>query len=709
MVILPIVAFLSAFCCAALGVVVALRKQRTAANWAFLAGMAAFASESAFAGLSAHAALPERIVFWQNLKLAALSILPVLWLLFSLSFSRGNHWEVLSRWAPALMSALIFPVSVAVAFPEALTARVIFGEAGPDQFIAFGWAGFALNVFFLASSVLVLMNLESTFRAAVGTLRWQIKFMILGLAILFVVRVYTCSQTLLYSGVKSSMELINSGALLIACSLMSWSLFRSRQFHLDLYPSQLVLHRSLTVILVGSYLVTVGVLAEAVSALGGTAAFPLKAFLILMALAFLGILLMSDRLRLRTKRFVSRHFQRPLYDYRKAWSAFTVRTTSTMDEAELCRKIASLVSETFDALTVTIWLVDNSRKQLIFGASTSIQETETREFLESNPDLSELIRTMHGRPIPQDVDQGSDRWSEAFKRCNPDHFRKGGHRVGVPLVGGDELLGIMVLGDRVSGIPFSQEDYEFLKCIGDGLAANLLKIRLAQRILEAKQMEAFQTMSAFLVHDLKNTASTLSLLLQNLGVHFGDPMFREDALRAVSKSVSHVNDLIGQLTGLRRQIEMKPIEADLKNIVSSVLAELKSLERINLVEDLHPVPRLHIDPGQIRTVLINLLLNAKAAVSNDGEIRVETNQQNGWAVVSVSDSGCGMSREFLTGSLFHPFQTTKKNGMGIGMFQSKMIVEAHQGKIEVESEQGKGSTFRVLLPMDRPGGREVKA
>ena len=80
-------------------------------------------------------------------------------------------------------------------------------------------------------------------------------------------------------------------------------------------------------------------------------------------------------------------------------------------------------------------------------------------------------------------------------------------------------------------------------------------------------------------------------------------------------------------------------------------------------------------------------------------ISIETGQNNGWAVLAVKDSGCGMSPDFLKRSLFRPFQTTKKNGFGIGMFQSKMIVEAHKGRIEVESELGKGTTFRVLLPL----------
>jgi signal transduction histidine kinase len=114
---------------------------------------------------------------------------------------------------------------------------------------------------------------------------------------------------------------------------------------------------------------------------------------------------------------------------------------------------------------------------------------------------------------------------------------------------------------------------------------------------------------------------------------------------------------------------------------------------------LQPLPRLSLDPEQVQKVVMNLLLNAVEAVGKEGEIQVETGQRNTWAFLAIRDNGPGMSPEFLANSLFRPFQTTKKKGLGIGMFHSKMIVDAHQGKIEVESLAGKGATFRVLLPL----------
>ena len=206
-------------------------------------------------------------------------------------------------------------------------------------------------------------------------------------------------------------------------------------------------------------------------------------------------------------------------------------------------------------------------------------------------------------------------------------------------------------------------------------------------------------MSAFFVHDLKNAASTLNLMLKNLPVHFDDPRFREDALRGMSKSVAHINRLIERLTLIRHELKIMPIEGDLNDWISGSLSEFEKNSGAALVKELKPLPKISFDREQLLKVLTNLALNAREATPADGTIRVATSQVNGWAVLSVSDNGCGMDSEFLTRSLFRPFQTTKKNGLGIGMFQSKMIVEAHRGKIEVQSQSGKGTTFRVYLPV----------
>ena len=240
---------------------------------------------------------------------------------------------------------------------------------------------------------------------------------------------------------------------------------------------------------------------------------------------------------------------------------------------------------------------------------------------------------------------------------------------------------------------------DLLKTIADQTAGSLLNLKLSEDLRKAKEMEAFQTMSSFMMHDLKNLASTLSLTVQNLPNHFDNPEFRNDALKVMQQGVSKINSMCSHLSMLSQKMELKKVETELNQLVNASLSCLNGSCKVSLIQNLQPVPRLVMDPEQVEKVLTNLILNANEATGNGGEIRLTTEYKDGWAILSVSDNGCGISKEFMERSLFHPFKTTKRQGMGIGLFQSKMIVEAHKGRIEVESEEGKGSVFKVMLPL----------
>jgi putative PEP-CTERM system histidine kinase len=643
------------------------------------------------------------MVAWQNWRLIAMSFLPGVWLIFSLTYARGNYSEFLKRWRWFLAAAFVLPIGLAIVFGSDLIVKVGQTETGHWMF-GLGIPGTVLNLFFLLGAVLVLMNLERTYRAAVGTMLWRIKFMILGVGVIFAVQAYVSSQVLLFHALNLSLETVSATAILLGGALILRSLFRAGHFNTDVYPSQSALHSSLTVLLAGAYLLIVGVFAKVVVFLGGDASFTLKAFVLLVALVVLAVLLLSDRVRLHTRRFVSRHFQRPLYDYRSVWRRFTEETASCVKPAELCQAVVKLVTDIFQALSVTIWLVDDKRENFMFATSTFLSESKANDLKPQSAEAMEVMGALEKHPDPLDLDDSNEAWTAVLKRCHPDEFRKGGNRVCVPMMSGGEVLGLIILGDRVGGVSFSWQDFDLLRCVADQAAASLLNAQLSQRLLQAKEMEAFQTMSAFFVHDLKNTTSTLNLMLENLPVHFNDPEFRADALRGIAKTVAHINRLIGRLSLLRHELQIKPVESDLNEVVAKALAGWEEAAGVSLIKNLGPLPKISLDQEQLVKVVTNLVLNAREAVLPAGEVRIETAQHNGWVILTVSDNGCGMAPEFLSRSLFRPFQTTKKNGLGIGLFQSKMIVEAHKGKVQVESQPGKGTTFRIILPLLKQTG-----
>jgi hypothetical protein len=398
---------------------------------------------------------------------------------------------------------------------------------------------------------------------------------------------------------------------------------------------------------------------------------------------------------------VSRLFDRPLYDYREVWSRFTETTSSLYTTRELCHAIVRMVSETLNCLAVSLWLVDEGRDALVFGASTDLTEENGRCMRIAGREGAELIMALLDQDMPIDFLNAGDGWAADFRRTHTEALEEAGIDHAAPLRAANRLVGVLTLRGRSSKVPLNTEDHELLRTIADQSASSLLNLRLADQLNKAKALEALQMMSAFFMHDLKNLGSKLSLVTQNLPVHFDNPEFRKDAIQSITQSVAKINGMCNRLSLLSERIEIHPREVSLDHLVEDGLKSLDGIVKVPVHCSLGQLTGLNVDGDQIQKVIANLLLNANDAVSGGGQIDVSTSRHDDWAVLVVRDTGCGMSREFIETRLFRPFQTTKPKGMGVGLFHCKTIVEAHGGRIEVASEEGKGSTFSVFLPARR--------
>jgi putative PEP-CTERM system histidine kinase len=677
-----------ALLCAGLAATVLWRDPRSFVNRVFAVGMAALAAEAALTARASLQASDEALLDAYRLRLLATALLPGPWLVFSLAFARSDYRAFLARWRGLIVVALVAPLLLVIAGRPWLYLGISGAEA--DRWVlALDWAGRVFELVFMAASVLILANLERTLRASTGSMRWFIKYMVLGIGALFAARIYTSSQALLFRVVDPGLHMAESAALVVAAILMMGSLVRSRLRDADVYVSQVVLYNSVTALLVGIYLLVVGILAQALVHLGSAQRLPAVTFVVFVGLVGLTALLLSDRLRQRVRTFVSRNFRRPHYDYRKEWVAFTRATSTVLDMKALCAAVAARVSETLRVPSVTVWLLEEDSAGVVLGGSTVYSEREAGQWAASHGmALGRLVRDRAG---PMDLHELPLEESPALPRA-------GDTRYAVALAAAGETIGVMVLGPRPDGDPLTVEDQDLLKTLADQAAGNIIGLRLSQRLFKAKEMEAFQRLSAFFVHDLKNLASKLSLTLQNLPAHYDDPLFRRDLLATIERSVAKINDMCLRLSPLSRTLELQRAPGHLSEVVEATLAGLKGTLKAEVVADLRETPAVAMDPEQIQKVVLNLVLNANDAVGDGGRIRVSTGHTDRWVYLSVSDNGCGMSRDFLDRSLFKPFHTTKPQGLGIGLFHSKTIVEAHRGRIDVESEDGNGTTFRVMLP-----------
>ena len=421
----------------------------------------------------------------------------------------------------------------------------------------------ALNVILLVALVLILMNLEQTFRSAVGTMRWRIKFVVLALVVIFGARLYVRSQAILFSAPDIALWGVESGALLIGCVFLALAYARTGWAEIDVYPSSAVLRSSLTVLIVGGYLFIVGVLAQVVRRFGGAEIFQFQAFVVLLGMAGLAVLLLSDRARQRIHVFVVRHFRKAQHDSVRIWtlclaaagqrdrSGRPVRGVRETDLRDLRRVVGHRLAARRGEGAVRRRSLDRATR------------TRGRRRESGRHRVERGHRRTADQSSPFDLEDVNESWAEELRQLNPTTFPNGGNRLCVPLRAGEQNLGVLVLADRINGAIYTVEELELLKCIGDQMTSVLLNLRLASEVARAKELEAFRTMSAFFVHDLKNAAASLNLMLKNLPVHFDDPAFREDALRGIGNTARRIDEHDRALERPSAAADSARVEADL--------------------------------------------------------------------------------------------------------------------------------------------------
>ena len=234
-------------------------------------------------------------------------------------------------------------------------------------------------------------------------------------------------------------------------------------------------------------------------------------------------------------------------------------------------------------------------------------------------------------------------------------------------------------------------------------AFNRMAGRLREMIAresEQKQFESFARLSAVLTHDLKNAILSLSFLVTNMERKFDREGFREDAMHTLADSVGNLKNLVSKLSDPLTQPTEERYEGDLSQVVERVLMHTAEHvgDRYQVTKNLTSGVKAIVNPSAIERVVENLIINAIEAMPNGGGLQLATYSIAEQSVISVTDTGKGMPVDFVRDKLFHPFATTKKKGIGLGLYSCREIIERHGGTIEVESQLDIGTTFRLLLP-----------
>lgn len=644
--------------------------------------------------LSFHAPSPSEALVYKRMALAVAACIPLTWVLFTQSLTPTRN-DLGNPHRRLVWLALALPVAVyGLSFPWHFSESPILLPSAMWEF-QIGPGLYLFHLVFIVGLTAVLFQFERILRSSYGRPRHQIKYMLVGFGGLFALRIFTASQNLLYSSIFPEYHVVNAGALGVAVLFTLVTLARSKTFQFQIYVSRTALHHSIALIIVAAFLIGTAAVAELVSYFDWAHSAPVYTFLLFAALLGSGIILLSESVWIRIRQLVSRHFKRPKYDYRNLWRSFTEQTVSITEIPALANRLVRFASETIGVSSVSLWL-SNPDHPLKLAASTRLEPARVEE-LDPEGAVRALLGELTNRSSASVLE--CDQILEKANRTARDFFDETGIRSAVPIRAREQIFGLLTLGSKEGGEPLSTEDSELLHLIAEQAAAALLNIRLAEENQRIRQLEAYRNFSAFVVHDLKNLASRFSLTVNNLPKYFAKPELQGQAVERLRETLQDMRQLCQQLDLLRGRIQLDPRPVEINEYVSDTLQQLRPGIRSKVLEDFGEVPVSHIDPGQMTKVLTNLLLNADEATQGQGTIRVSTSSRNGTIRISVRDDGCGIAEEFLKKRLFKPFETTKKNGMGIGLFHCKAIVELHRGGLEVESAPGQGSVFRVILPI----------
>jgi putative PEP-CTERM system histidine kinase len=269
----------------------------------------------------------------------------------------------------------------------------------------------------------------------------------------------------------------------------------------------------------------------------------------------------------------------------------------------------------------------------------------------------------------------------------------------IPISFHSNMLGFIVLSRPRSPRSINWEDRDLLKTAAQQAGSYLTLIQTTRALLEANQFEAFNRLSAFVVHDLKNLIAQLELVVKNAEKHKHNPEFMDDAVNTIGNAVTKMSKLLMQLRKGRFE------RGDTKQFY---LEECVA-QAVNELYHYSPKPKLTIkanynkliaDKDRFTAVMVHLIKNAQEATADDGRIEVTVDAQDGDAIVEIEDNGAGMDQVFIENRLFRPFETTKGNaGMGIGVYETREFIRSLKGSMIVESKPNVGTKFTVRIPL----------
>ena len=559
-------------------------------------------------------------------------------------------------------------------------------------------------------SVGVLVLLEQLCRNSLPELRRGVKYLCMGTGSMFAFDFFLYADAMLFRQItpvlwdaRGFIHAIAAPVIGIAITRkLEWLQPQSGSAH-NLVSRRLVFHTT-ALLGTGLYLLIMGTGGYYVRVYGGDWGIVAQAAFLFASGLLLAALLFSGQLRAWLRVIISKHFFDYKYDYREEWLRFMRNLLAGQPDSQLRERAIKAIDEIVQSPGgILWWQQDDGRFDPVArwnmldpaprvgpadGGLLRILEQHEWVINLDERELNAKLRTsVQGVRLPAWLRDMTTAW------------------LVVPLILHERLSGFVVLArSEISPVKrhFNWEDCDLLKTAGRQAASHLAQLEAAQALTEARQFEAFNRLSAYVVHDLKNLVAQLSLVVSNSAKHKHNPLFMDDVISTVDNSVARMNRLLNQL---RRDVAVAAQSScvDLAQLLKEIVQGDRSGCSPPALEIEKRQLFVNANRDRLAAVIGHVIQNARDATPPDGRITVRMRAEEKFALVEVEDTGCGMDATFIRDSLFRPFKTTKgSSGMGIGTYETREFLRSLGGDVDVVSRPGHGSIFRLHLPSSDP-------
>jgi len=539
-------------------------------------------------------------------------------------------------------------------------------------------------------AIMGLILVENLYRNLTRSRLWSVKLMLIGLTALYVYGLVLNIPEFLGAARIEPFQLAQPLIYIVTLPLFIVTAVRGESLRLKLHSSRQVVFHSATLIFAGILLQGTAAAALYVRHFGGTPALVLSIVLGFAGLVAMIVALSTHSVRSQIKTFINENFFSYKYDYRLEWTKFIQAMSRYEDRGGPERALLTL-SDHLDSPGGVLFVRRTGWKQFARLAYSQFGENfgpiqETDELLKSFEDESVAFLELTAKKQTPEIALWRSRFPDAW--------------LAVPLRFREELIGFSLLHRPRAPKKLDWEDRNLVALIATQLAGYLVHEQTAQALADSQQLAEFNNRVTFALHDLKNTAGQLSLLLQNVERFGDDPAFRADMIETIRHAVNNLHNLI---TKLRDGRQAKAEEIRERVNVSEIVARFAQKKaKAGVVLGREGGGGVHFAeiarPDLFESALEHIVTNAVEASPDSGSVRLGIETANGRVRVHVRDNGPGMSEDFIARELFRPLRTTKKKGLGIGAYQARAIMRDLGGDIEVESTLGEGTSVSLLLP-----------